>query len=913
MELSRRGFLKVTGGAAAGLSAATLGVDLRPAYAFSQQLRTREAKEHTTICQFCAVGCGMILHSSNGKAINIEGDPDHPINEGTLCTKGAASRQFINSERRVSKVLYRSPNSDRWEEKSWDWALDQVAGRIKDTRDRTFITRNEKGNLVNRTEAIAMLGGAPNTNEECYAWSKLDRALGLVYIDHQARVCHSSTVPALAESFGRGAMTNHWIDIGNSDCVMVIGSNAAETHPSGFRWAIKAKEKGAKLISVDPRFTRTSSLADIYAPMRSGTDIAFIGGLINYALENELYHKEYVVEYTDASFLVNPEFKTPTELDGVFSGLEGGKYNNSTWSFQLDKKGIPIKDKTLQHPNCVFQLLKRHFSRYTVDKVTQITGTPKDAYLKVAETFCATGKPGKVGTIMYAMGATQHTVGTQNIRSYAILQLLLGNIGLAGGGINALRGHANVQGSTDHAIMFHILPGYLKIPVDTQQTLAQYNEANTPKTNDPMSANWWSNYPKYSVSLLKAFYGDRATPKNDFAYPYIPKIDLGKDYSHISIFEVMYKGTIKGFILMAQNPAVSGPNARMEREALKNLDWLVVSDAFETETAAFWKAPGINPKEVKTEVFLLPSALFVEKPGSVTNSGRWSQWRNKASDPPGEVKNDLQIATELVKRLKALYAQEGGALPGGIIDLNWDHGDDFTAVAKDINGYALKAIEKDGEIVARAGDLVPGFAFLKEDGSTSSGNWIYCASFTVKGNMAARRVKDDPSSIGLYPQWAWCWPVNRRILYNRASVDLEGKPWDKGRPVIRWNPEAKKWIGDVPDGAWPPGEKHPFIMRPSGYAHLFGPGLKDGPFPEHYEPLESPLKNPISSQQVNPVIKRWDKLGSPMSKAATIDSPDYDKYPIVATTYRLSEHHHTGSITRNTPWLAELQPELFAE
>ncbi|MEE9569671.1 MAG: molybdopterin-dependent oxidoreductase, partial [Candidatus Binatia bacterium] len=527
-------------------------------------------------------------------------------------------------------------------------------------------------------------------------------------------------------------MTNHWIDIGNSDCVMVIGSNAAENHPCGFRWALKAQERGAKIISIDPRFTRTSSKADIYAPIRSGTDIAFIGGIINYILSNNLYNKDYLVLNTNATFLVDPAFKTATDLNGVFSGLTNGKYDKSSWKLQMDAKGIPKEDKSLRDPNCVFQLLKSHYSRYTPEKVEAICGTPEELFLEVTKTYGATGTRGKAGTIMYAMGTTQHTVGTQNVRSYAMLQLLLGNIGVAGGGINALRGHSNVQGSTDHCIMFHILPGYLKIPVDTDTSIEAYHKRCTPTTKDSKSANWWGNYPKYSVSLLKAFYGDHATAANEFAYHLIPKIDKGKNYSHISIFEEMYKGTHKGFICMGQNPAVAGPNARMERAALRKLDWMMVSDIFETETAAFWQDPDVDAKKIRTEVFLLPAATYVEKSGSITNSGRWSQWRNQAVEPKGESKDDLWIATELVTRLKALYASEGGTLPEAITELNWEHGADFVKVAKDINGYALKDITRGGKTV-NAGRLVPSFAWLKDDGSTSSGNWLYCNSFTEKG------------------------------------------------------------------------------------------------------------------------------------------------------------------------------------
>ncbi len=691
-------------------------------------------------------------------------------------------------------------------------------------------------------------------------------------------------------------MTNHWIDIKNADCIMIIGSNAAENHPISFKWVNKAMENGAKLISIDPRFTRTSSRADIYAPLRSGTDIALMNGIINYILQNGLYHKDYLVDHTNAGFLVNPQFGFK---DGLFSGYNKSqkRYDKKSWQYQLDEKGIPKIDKTLEDPNCVFQLLKKHLSRYTLEKVSNITGTPVEKIVNIAKTYGATGQKGKSGTIMYAMGTTQHTVGTQNIRTYAMLQLLLGNMGVAGGGINALRGESNVQGSTDHAILFHILPGYLKTPRSENQSLAKYLETWTPKSNDPKSANWWQHTPKYMVSLLKAFWGDRANKSNDFHYEYLPKV--GANYSHISMFETMYDGTIKGLICMGQNPAVGGPNSRKERKALHKLDWLVAVDLWETETAAFWTDPEADPKSIRTEVFMLPAAGSVEKEGSITNSGRWSQWRYQAVHPPGDAKSDLWILDRLYKELKKLYAGEGGQFPGPIVDLNWDYGQgeepDVHRVAKEINGYDLTT-----------GKLLPSFGKLKDDGTTSSGNWLYCASYTEKGNMAARRDPTDaPNKIGLHPHWAWCWPVNRRIIYNRASCDLNGVPYAPHKPVIKWTGPETKWVGDVPDGGWPPGEKYSFIMKPEGHARLFGFGLADGPFPEHYEPLESPMKNMISPVQINPATVIWtnemDEIG------------DADRFPIVATTYRVTEHWQAGQMTRNNPWLVELMPDMFVE
>jgi formate dehydrogenase major subunit len=699
--------------------------------------------------------------------------------------------------------------------------------------------------------------------------------------------------------------------------MLAIGSNPAENHPAAFGWITLAIERGAKLISVDPRFTRTSSKAHIYAPMRSGTDIAFIGGMIKYVLDDieanpGNYNMTYVREYTNASFLVNANFQGADVLDGLFSGYQGVQnetdnakrnYDKSTWQYQTDASGIPIRDKTLQDPNCVFQLLKRHFVRYDADTVCSITGTPKETFLEICQTYAATGAPGKAGTIMYAMGTTQHTYGTQNIRSYAILQFLLGNIGIAGGGINAMRGESNVQGSTDMCLLAHILPGYLKQPINKDTTLSVHNNRVTPTTNDPLSLNWWKNYPKYMVSLLKAWYGNT---DHNTSFNYLPKTTKPyNDYSHIAIFEAMYEGDVKGLMCWGQNPAVGGPNSNMERAAMDKLDWLVAVDLWETETAAFWKRPAANSAEIATEVFLLPAACSYEKEGSVSNSGRWMQWRYKAIDPPVEAKSDLWMVNKIMSRLKELYAAEGGPLSLAIAAIDWNYGDDPDpkVVAKEVNGYDLTT-----------GKLMATFGALKADGTTSSGNWLYCNSVVepelepdapIPGNRASRRdPTPGPFDIGLHPKWAWCWPVNRRIIYNRASVDLDGVPWDTEHPVIWW--QGGKWVGDVPDGGAAPmnqGGYYPFIMKPEGHGRIFGMGRADGPLPEHYEPWESPVNNAMSGTQNDPAFKIWrpEEKGSP------------SQYPIVATTYRVVEHWQAGQMTRNQPWLVELQPEMFVE
>jgi formate dehydrogenase-N alpha subunit len=731
-------------------------------------------------------------------------------------------------------------------------------------------------------------------------------------------------------------MTNHWNDIKNSDCIFIIGSNAAENHPVSFKWITKAmEENGATLINVDPRFTRSSAKSDIYARIRSGTDIAFIGGMIKWVLDDMeadpgKYNMTYVTEYTNAAFLIDPEFKTAAENDGKFSGFVPGEdpnfgaYDKATWKWQTDADGVPLKDKTLQDPHCVFQLLKKQFARYDADTACNITGTDKEKFLKVCETYARTGAIGKSGTIMYAMGTTQHTYGTQNIRSYAILQLLLGNIGMAGGGINALRGESNVQGSTDHCLLFHILPGYLAPPTADQVTLQDHLDAKLAgfATADPKSASWWLNYPKYYVSLLKSWYGDNATEANDFGYNWIPKLNPGTNYSHISLFEAMSNGVIKGLFCWGQNPAVGGPNSFAERRALQNLDWLVSVDLWETETCAFWQEPGVDPASIQTEVFALPAVCSYEKEGTISNSGRWSQWRWKAVNPPGDAMADLEIVTELMLKVIELYESEGGPVADAITKLRWKSWyDNPTAhrgatslvdlVSREINGWAeAKVLNEDGSVQYEEGKLMASFGHLKADGSTSSSNWLYTQSYNeTDGNRQQWRDNTDyhPAGIGLHSKWSWCWPVNRRIIYNRASVDLDGNPWDEEDFVIRWTGPDTKWEGDVPDGGWPPmnveGTRYPFIMKPVGFAHIFGPGRVDGPFPEHYEPLESPIKNPMSGTHNNPAIKVWrpDEIADPA------------EYPIVCTTYRVTEHWQAGQMTRNLPWLVELMPQMFVE
>ena len=776
-------------------------------------------------------------------------------------------------------------------------------------------------------------------------------------------------------------MTNHWIDIRNADRILIIGANAAENHPISFRWVTAAMEKGAKLISVDPRFTRTSSKADIYAPMRSGTDIAFIGGMIRWVLSDmqestpaeraQKYNLTYLTQYTNAALIISSDYKGPDDPGhpGLFPGFTAtppekagilGFYAKGTWNYANGTH--PASDPAVLSntwtkwsdldPKCVLRLLWEHYSRYTPEKVQEITGCPEEKFLEVCQTFAASGETGKAGTIMYAMGTTQHTYGTQNVRAYAILQILLANMGVAGGGINAMRGTSNVQGSTDMALLSHLIPGYLAVPVQTDQTLNAYltrakgarSRVKPQGLAGDNSLSWWwntddddvmkSNYAKYLVSLLKAWYGDNATPENDFGFNYLPKVTPAQGgslnhYTHIGTFEAMATGIVKAAMFWGQNPAVGGPHAEGERTALEKLDWLMVVDLFETETAAFWKRPGTNPAAINTEVFLLPAACSYEKEGSVSNSGRWAQWRYRAIAPIDKAKPDLAIADELMLKLKELYEADA-ATPHreAITRLAWDYrptigehaGEaDPNLVARELNGYVMDT-----------GAPVTSFVNLKADGSTCSGNWLYCGMFDAEGNNKAKKrdpVDTSPRQIGLCSNWSWCWPVNRRIIYNRASVDLDGNPFDEDHPVVAWDAEGSKWTGDVIDGGGNPinlaagGAKNlPFIMNREGVARLWGTTLAEGPLPEAYEPWESPLSenllngvaaNLAGAPKGNPGFNDPCCYVGDLNGMNTRGTPG--DYPCVGTTYRLTEHWQAGQMTRNHPWLIELQPQPFAE
>ncbi len=732
-------------------------------------------------------------------------------------------------------------------------------------------------------------------------------------------------------------MTNGWIDIKNADMMLIMGGNPAENHPCGFKWPVEAKrQRNAKMIVVDPRYTRTAAVADMFVQIRAGSDIAFLGGVIHYALENQRVAKEYLVNYTNAAFVVKEGFKLPD--DGLYSGFDPGAqtYNKATWNYEESGNSAPAKpdtppalpgnvssDVSLQHPRCVYQLLKQQYSRYTPEMVERITGIPKDQFLKAADLFTSIRKDGdtkKVATIIYAVGWTQHSFGSQIIRTAAMLQLLMGNVGRAGGGVNALRGHSNIQGATDMAGIFDNLPGYLKVPNPNDKDFAGWMKRITPtgsKPKDWESWNYWSNTPRFAVSLLKTMYGEAATKEKDWAFDYLPKVD--REYSWVHIWDDMYRGKLKGLIAFGMNGVMIGPNSQKNIDALKKADWLVVCDIYPDETSGFWQSPGITPddmKNIKTEVYRLPGAGFAEKDGTFVNSARWLQWKWAAVPPPGDAKLDQEILARIFLKVRDLYKQEGGKFPDPILNLTWNYVEpknpSLSDIAKELNGRAISDVTDPAtQQVIKAGQQLPGFAFLRDDGSTSSGNWLFCGSWTEAGALMQRRGTDDPSGLGIYPNWAWSWPMNRRVLYNRASCDLNGKPWDNDRRQVWWNEAQKRWVGnDVPDfkpDSAPKDHMGPFIMNPEGVGRIFVPlaGMADGPFPEHYEPFESPIANPLHPQQSNnPVVKKYT---TNMDKYGTTG----EGYTIICTTYRLTEHYHYW--TKNNQMNVQLVPEMFVE
>ena len=715
-------------------------------------------------------------------------------------------------------------------------------------------------------------------------------------------------------------MTNHWVDIKNADIVLIMGGNAAEAHPCGFKWVTEAKAHNkARLIVVDPRFTRSASVADLYVPIRTGTDIAFLGSVMNYLLTEDKIQHEYVKNYTDMSFLVREDFAF---ADGIYSGYNPEKhsYDKSSWEYETGADGYVKVDPELKHPRCVYQLMKQHYARYTPEMVERVCGTPKEKFLQVCEMIGSTSTPTRAMTVMYALGWTQHSIGSQMIRAGAMMQLLLGNIGVSGGGMNALRGHSNIQGLTDLGLMSNLLPGYLTLPGEKEQEYDKYIAARAYKPLRPNQLSYWQNYNKFHVSLMKAWWGDAATADNHWGYDYLPKLDKG--YDMLQTFELMNQGKVNGFICQGFNPLAAAPNKAKMNSSLAKLKFLVVMDPLVTETSEFWRNFGehndVDPTKIGTEVYRLPTTCFAEEDGALVNSGRWLQWHWKGAEPPGVARSDLQIIGELHTRLRALYKAEGGAYPDPIVNLSWPYAVPKSPspdeLAKEYSGRALKELtdpKNPTQVTRKAGEQLAGFAELRDDGSTLSGCWIYCGAWGPNGNLMARRDNSDPTGIGQTLNWAFAWPANRRVLYNRASCDPSGKPFNPARKLIAWN--GTSWGGvDVPDykaDEDPSLGMGPFIMNADGVGRFFARGaMAEGPFPEHYEPFETPL----ASNPLNP--GKAEALNNPAARVFKDDRAAFGnvaQFPHVATTYRLTEHFHFW--TQHSRLNAIMQPQQFVE
>jgi formate dehydrogenase major subunit len=936
--------------------------------AYSPATRSLSSRTQTadrvvgSVCPYCAVGCGQLVYVEDDRVTQIEGDPGSPVSRGRLCPKGSATLQLTTGSARRHGVLYRAPHATDWQELDLDTAMAMVADRVVATREATW-EQSADGQPVNRTMGIASLGGATLDNEENYLIKKFFTALGVVQVENQARVCHSSTVVALGTSFGRGGSTTSLQDLQHADCIVIEGSNFAEAHPVGFQWVVEAKARGATVIHVDPRYTRTSALADVHVPIRAGSDVAFLGGLIRYVMENELDFRDYVLPYTNASTLVSEDFQDTEDLDGLFSGFnpETRHYDHESWQYQgmnvpaasgdRDEQyermsgdgasvsesghgeshgsggpaltGEPIRDETLQDPRCVWQIVRRHYARYTPEMVAEVCGIPEELFSRVAEAITTNSGRDRTTAFAYAVGWTQHTTGAQNIRAASILQLLLGNIGRRGGGIMALRGHASIQGSSDIPTLFDLLPGYLPMPhAHAHGDLPHYLRAETSEKG------FWANMPAYMVSLLKAYWGENARADNQFCFDYLPRL-TGAHGTYQTV-AAQIDGSCKGYFLFGENPVVGSANARMQRQGMANLDWLVVRDFSLIESATWWQdGPEIKTGErrtedIATEVFFFPAAAHTEKDGTFTNTNRMLQWHHQAVQPAGDARSDLWFMYHLGRLIRERLSKSTEARDLPVQHLSWDlptsgplDEPSAEAVLKEINGY-----DEDGAPLSA-------YTQLKHDGSTSCGAWIYCGVYADGVNQSARRKPvSEQSWLGL--EWGWAWPANRRVLYNRASADPDGRPWSPAKALVWWDAESGKWVGDdvpdfVPDKApnyRPPRDatgpdalsgSEPFIMQADGRGWLFAPaGVVDGPMPTHYEPQDSPVLNPLHPRHSrNPARGLMPRAGN--NYHPTPGTPGDDVYPFVLTTYRLTEHFTAGGMTRWQPYLAELQPELFCE
>ncbi len=915
--------------------------------------RLRGAKAGSLICQYCAVGCSQLAFFKDGTLIDVEGDPRSPVNEGRQCPKGATTYALNDNPYRVTKPLYRAPGASEWKEVSLEWMLDTVAKRVWETRAKGFVETNDAGIKVNNVNNMGFVGGSANDNEECYLFRKLMTAgLGVLPVENTARYCHSTTVAALGPTFGFGACTNPPRDTVNSDCIIIMGSNIAEAHPVAFYWPMQARKRGAVTIHVDPRFTRTSAACDHHVHIRPATDIAFVMAMIKYIIDKELWFKDYVLHYTNAATLINPKFSFD-DVTGLFNGWDeaANAYNidPDSWDYQYEinpdgSRGAPKTDPTLSDPHCVFQLLKKQVARYTPEVVAGICGCRPADIVKVAELMARNSGREKTTAFFYATGFTQHSSGAQIIRSIAILQLLLGNIGRPGGGILALRGHSNVQGATDVPTLYNALPNYIPMPEARpgNATLADYlkNGHGFGAARDKKQGMWqleaergsWAALPNYMVSLLKAYYGDKATADNEYCYQHLPKL-TGNDSLTITM-ERVARGEVEGLLVFGQNIAVTNPNTGWGRDAVRKLKWLVVCDLFENETASAWYADPRAPEAVskcQTEVFLLPAATLMECDGSANNTERLMQWHWRLKEAPGQARSDGWWIYQLGKRFKKLAEESGDARDAAMRDLTWDYdppegkgnpldlppipGDvDMDRVALEMNGWHLAS-----------GVPCQGSGELKDDGSTACGCRLLSGFIDREGNNLMKRVESVPVDHELSLGYRFSWPMNSRILYNRCSADPEGRPWSERKRLIWWDEVEKRWTGydhpqfdatKAPDYKPEPGAKggaalagsEPFTVHSDGKAWLFVPyGMKDGPFPVHYEPAESPYKNALWQRDRVPGVHIID---DPLNPVAQVGDPEY---PTVMTTYHMVEHWLSGSMTRHIPWLAQLQPESFLE
>jgi formate dehydrogenase major subunit len=918
----------------------------------SRELQARTAgadRVVKSVCPYCAVGCAQNVFVKDDRVVQIEGDPDAPHSRGRLCPKGSATLQLTTGSSREQHVLYRRPHGTEWERLDLQTAMDMIADRMVATRREGWEWESE-GDRSRRCMSIAALGGATLDNEENYLIKKLLTSLGIIQIENQARVCHSSTVVGLGTSFGRGASSTLPGDLQNSDLIVLEGSNMAEAHPVAYQWVVEAKARGATVIHVDPHYSRTSALADMFVPLRAGTDIAFLGAIINHVISTESDFREYVLAYTNAATIIREEFED-AGADGIFSGFdaEHATYDPDSWQYadafmaaaagQRDQegniaaqpegsdegeqdRGQPHQDLTLRHPRCVWQILKRHYAEYTPEMVEQVCGVPPEVFAKVCELFVANSGRERTAAFVHGVGWTQHTIGSQYIRAASILQLLLGNMGRPGGGVMAMRGHASIQGSSDIPTLFDTLPGYIPMPhAHAHHDLEAFIAGNAP------DKGFWGNMRDYMVSLLKAWWGESATADNEFRFDYLPRL-TGSHSTYDTVIEQI-KGTVKGYILYGQNPAVGSANSRMQRLGMSKLEWLVVRDFSLIESATWWKdGPEIESgemrtEEIATEVFFMPAAAHIEKDGTFTNTQRMVQWHHKAQEPQAEQRSDLWFTYHLGRMIRERLSGSSDEMDRPVLDLSWDYptegpydDPDAEAVLAEISGWDAN------------GEMLSAYTGLKADGSTSCGCWIYCGSYADGVNQTARR-KPAREQNWTGPEWAWAWPANRRILYNRASADPQGRPWSERKALVWWDEEQGKWTGhDTPDfeatkrpdyrpahdatGPDALAGDDPFIMQADGRGWLYAPaGVGEGPLPTHYEPQDSPVRNRLHRQQRNPARQVYEHEYNRYT--ADPSDPQNEVFPYVLTTYRLTEHFTAGGMSRWTPYLAELQPEFFVE